>query len=61
MDLPGAWSHADLILITSIISGCVVLGKSCTFQGLCFLLFKVGLLMVPTCEAYRESIVPPCL
>lgn len=40
MDLPGAWSHADLILITPIISGCVVLGKSLTFQGVCFFLFK---------------------
>lgn len=40
MDLPGAWSHADLIMITPIISGCVVLGKSLTFQGVCFFLFK---------------------
>lgn len=59
MDMPGAWSHADLILIIPIISGFVVLGKSFTFQGLCFFLFKVGLMMVPTCEAYHESIVPP--
>lgn len=60
MDLPGAWSHADLILITPIISGCVVLGMSLTFQGVCFFLFKVGLMMVPTYEAYHTfSTVPP--
>lgn len=60
MDLPGAWSHADLVLITPIISSCVVLGKSFTFQGLCFFLFKVGLMVVPTCEAcHTFCTVPP--